>query len=240
MIKLLAGEYSDSESRGDCQPCEKQICIARGHCSWLVEGFTARECPVICLPGYVLPLCVTPLEQLISSLGGLGVFIGLVSGGVLALIVLFVCICTVIPGCPGHNSNKQRKMRQHLARIEALEQHRRHSGVFLGSHTNRPQPHGPSPPMPPMPPHGLDALMQLSHRSRARTVSSSEPSPWMAHQYQNHYAMITPHTSTRLTEHDLGIHVHRVYLKGDNSFQRPWQLSCEPPEVAVALVDGPA
>ena len=81
--------------------CNARECIRRGSYSWLAQGSTTLDCPVVCGAGFVLPNCVSPLENLIDAIGGILVFAGVVAALGLLVVCTFACVCTRVEWCPG-------------------------------------------------------------------------------------------------------------------------------------------
>jgi len=200
------GCYKDIPGPEPCSPCAEQDCISSGTCDWMAEGATQRDCPVICNPGYVLPKCITPLENLIESMGGIVVFAIVVAGIGLLVVLCFACVCTRVEGCPGFYANAAKVDRRRNQRLSGLFQHRRE----LGFHDRLSEPLLRD-----------DTFVPSLEDSPGLTVLDDED-------LRLRRANVAMHTDTRnassMTEVEVPFHITRIYFRGRNSPLDHWHM----------------
>ena len=164
------------------------------------------KCPYECDVGFLFPACLTPFNSMVQSIGGWVVFVGLLALSVAVTFVPFLC-CFI--------RSKRRQRERELLEMDDAETE------------------SESDSLPPSPPSAQSKRLQSAvtavtyDRSQLAT-SLLEPSA------STHSLQDLPTTS--LQPHHYPHHLHRIYLQGDNCWQRPLRLRGLVPSEVLPLV----
>ncbi|GBG34633.1 Hypothetical Protein FCC1311_108552 [Hondaea fermentalgiana] len=222
------GFYKDVEGPEPCQRCEHKSCIVLKTCEWLAEGSSHSDCPVLCNVGYVLPNCVTPLENLIDSMGGIVVFAIVLASLGLTLVIVFTCVCTRVEWCPGYYANMAKMLQKREQSRRGLMQHRREMGFeglaedgspLEGSLLHGDEEEGGG---------GDNGIFVPLSRASSHLHSRS---PTL--RAGSNPGSLRPQAA--LVESDVRSHLKRIYFSGNNSTSMPWEFPVRlPPELSEA------
>ena len=212
------GTYKSVEGSQECYWCNKHSsCIDSGRCYWVDVGATTDECAVKCSPGYVLPECRTPLDQLIYTLGGPILFSVIIM--VIILLLALVCfgVCLYVPACPGYQQRRRIKMNREKMLLQALRENRSRLLYYeqemeTDASVSREELSGfasAASPSTPLLPDGTMGKKHGWYTTRLLTTATE------AKNARKHL---------HLQESDLDVHVYRIYLTGRNSPNHPWVL----------------
>lgn len=212
------GYYKDEEGPEPCEKCQHKACITLRTCDWLAEGSSHPDCPVLCNPGYVLPNCVTPLENLIDSMGGIVVFAIVLASLGLGLVIVFTCVCTRVEWCPGYYANMAKMLQKREESRRGLLQHRREMGFDDSRDAHSPLQTSLL--------HDDDTIGGIGGGGSFVPLSSANsrlnPTSPGPRSSSNFSAPSTLRTPGFLVEADVRSHLKRIYLAGNNSTLRPW------------------
>jgi len=247
------GYYKSEIGPMPCEECMHRDCIKKGTCTWLPEISEKPVCPVVCNPGYVLPNCVTPLENLIESMGGIVVFASVIAGLGLLVAIVFTCVCTRVEWCPGYYANEAKMRRKRLRTMQSLFNHRRQLGFGMQSEGEEEDDYGTpllsarsgneayfvqnntTPTFDTDASDGYHELAQIEKPFRLGRASSENgdevlrspghtPPRRRRRRAKTYLSNQTHRKQERLTEADIAYHVGRVYFAGKNSTRDPWMM----------------
>ncbi len=211
------GTYKSVAGSQECYWCNKHSsCIDSGRCYWVDVGATTDDCSVKCAPGYVLPECRTPLDQLIYTLGGPILFSIIILAIILVLALVCFGVCLYVPACPGYQQRRRIKINREKLLLQALRENRSRllyyeQEIETGASVGREELSGfaSASPATPLLNDGVLNKSQGWYTTRLLTTASE------AKKARKHL---------HLQESDLDVHVYRIYLTGRNSPTHPWVL----------------